>query len=219
MESTVDKFNLRKHMHFHIECLGASWDAKMSKWAVRFKDLKTGIEFTRRSSVFISAVGGISYPRDVRFPGMEKFKGIIFHTARWDHSYDYKGKRMAVIGNGCSGAQVVPTVVRDAAFVKQYARSAQWYHERPNRPFTKGETWAFRYLPLWERWKRLQLFLENDELVSTYMPGIKASQKRSAVEDHAKKYIFSRAPEKYHDFLIPDFPLGMWSCKSSRLRR
>ncbi|RYN16575.1 hypothetical protein AA0112_g12437 [Alternaria arborescens] len=208
MEATVDKYDLRTHMEFSIECLGANWNEETKKWDVRFKDLKTKSEFVRCAAVFISAVGGISYPRDVKFPGMERFKGAMFHTARWDHSYDYEGKRMAIIGNGCSAAQVVPAVVKDVASIKQYARSAQWYHERPNRNFSKVETWAFRYVPLWERWKRLQLFLENDDLVTTYMPGAEATTKRAKVEDHAKRYIFSRAPKKYHNVLVPNFPLG-----------
>ncbi|KAF2111919.1 hypothetical protein BDV96DRAFT_526304 [Lophiotrema nucula] len=208
MESTVDKFDIRKHCHFEIECLGAKWDERRAMWDVRFTDTRTGEEFTRSTKVFISAVGGISYPRDVQFQGMERFQGPMFHTARWDHSYDYTGKRMAVIGNGCSAAQVVPKVVEKAAFVKQYARSPQWYHERPNRNFTALETAAFRFIPLWERWQRLKLFLDNDDLVSTYMPGPKATVKRAKVEDHARRYIFSRAPKKYHHFLIPDFPLG-----------
>jgi cation diffusion facilitator CzcD-associated flavoprotein CzcO len=215
MEATVDKFDLRKHMEFSIECLGANWNEETKKWDVRFKDLKTKIEFVRCAAVFISAVGGISYPRDVKFPGMEKFKGAMFHTARWDHSYNYEGKRMAVIGNGCSAAQVVPAVVKDVASIKQYARSAQWYHERPNRNFSKAETWAFRYIPLWERWKRLQLFLENDDLITTYMPGAEATTKRAKVEDHAKRYIFSRAPKKYHNVLVPNFPLGK-ECTNSQ---
>jgi cation diffusion facilitator CzcD-associated flavoprotein CzcO len=50
---------------------------------------------------------------------MEKFKGAMFHTARWDHTYDYNGKRMAVIGNGCSAAQVVPNVVDKVKYLKQ----------------------------------------------------------------------------------------------------
>jgi cation diffusion facilitator CzcD-associated flavoprotein CzcO len=114
-------------MHFEIECLGAAWNTKTNKWDVKFKDPRTGLEFSRTSSVFISAVGGISYPRDVHFEGMQKFTGPMFHTARWDHDYDYRGKRMAIIGNGCSAAQVVPSVVNDVASVKQYARSPQWY--------------------------------------------------------------------------------------------
>jgi cation diffusion facilitator CzcD-associated flavoprotein CzcO len=54
---------------------------------------------------------------------MEAFQGAMFRTARWDHTYDCTGKRLAIIGNGCSAAQVVPAVVGKAAYVKQYARS------------------------------------------------------------------------------------------------
>lgn len=119
MEATVDKFQLRPHMHFNVACLGARWISKKSKWEVKFLDLKSGSTFQREASVFVSAVGGISEPRNVKFPGMEDFKGAMFHTARWDHSYDYTGKRMAIIGNGCSAAQVVPNVVGKVSFLKQ----------------------------------------------------------------------------------------------------
>ena len=118
MEATVDKFKLRPHMRFGISCLGARWNTKIQKWEVYLQD-QTGKKFTREASIFISAVGGISEPRDIKFPGMEKFQGPIFHTARWNHTYDYEGKRMAVIGNGCSAAQVVPSVVRKVKYLKQ----------------------------------------------------------------------------------------------------
>lgn len=208
MEDTVDKFDLRKYMHFGIECTSAAWDQNKSKWTVFFKDLRTGIEFSRTADVLISAVGGISYPRDIKFPGMETFKGEIFHTARWNHKVQYQGKRVAVIGNGCSAAQVVPALVKDASFVTQYARSAQWYHERPNRNFTPLEKWCFKNIPLWERYLRLRLFLASDGLVATYMPGLAAAKLRNTVEEHAKQYICSQAPRKYHKALVPDFPLG-----------
>ncbi|KAL9096318.1 MAG: hypothetical protein Q9165_001315, partial [Trypethelium subeluteriae] len=102
----------------------------------------------------------------------------------------------------------VPTVSKTAATVKQYARSPQWYHERPNRPFTAFEKWRFRWVPLWARWERLKLFLQNDALVETYMPGPLAAKKRTMVEENAKRYIHSMVPEKYRDFIVPDFPLG-----------
>lgn len=120
MEATVDKFNLRPHMHFQVACLGAKWLPDKEKWEVHLHDLVTDLKYSRETNVFISAVGGISEPRDVRFPGMEDFKGAMFHTARWDHSYSYKDKRMAIIGNGCSAAQVVPSVVKDVKYLKQY---------------------------------------------------------------------------------------------------
>lgn len=104
-------------MNFGVECLGAEW--KDGLWEVRFLDVKTDKKFTRTTSVLISAVGGISYPRDIHFDGMERFKGAMFHSARWNHNVDYAGKKMGVIGNGCSAAQIVPKVSEKAAFIKQ----------------------------------------------------------------------------------------------------
>lgn len=208
MEDTVDKFDLRKHIHGGVECIGAYWDAKEAKWDVRLKDLMTGIEYIRKATVFVSAVGAISFPRDVKFPGMERFKGAMFHTARWDHSVSYKGKRVAVIGNGCSAAQVVPAVAKEAAFVKQYARSGQWFHVRPNRQYTTWDKLAFRYIPLYQRLLRLKIFLDADEETTTYFPTPKGLKERKRVEDESKAYIRSKVSEKYSNSLIPDFPLG-----------
>ncbi len=209
MEDTVDKFDLRKHVQTSVECLGAKWHNDKGKWEIQLKDLKTGVEYSRFSFVFVSAVGAISFPRDVVFKGMESFKGPMFHTARWDHSASYKGKRVAVIGNGCSAAQVVPALAKGgAAFVKQYARSAQWYHPRPNHQFTELEKWAFRWVPFWQRWLRLQIFLDADEQTTTYFPTPKGLKARAAAEKESSEYIRSKAPEKYHDFIVPKFPLG-----------
>ena len=208
MEDTVDKFDLRKHVHPAVECTGARWNNDKRKWEVNFRDLKTGIQFSRSASVFVSAVGAISFPRDVKFPGMEKFHGPMFHTARWNHSVDYTGKRVAVIGNGCSAAQVVPAIAKKVGFVKQYARSGQWYHARPNHQFTSLEKSMFRWLPLWQRLLRLRIFLGADEETTTYFPSPKGVRARQAAEEESKRYIKSRTPSKYWDSIVPTFPLG-----------
>jgi cation diffusion facilitator CzcD-associated flavoprotein CzcO len=119
MESTVDKFSLREHMVFNTSCEGAKWIAKENKWEVIFFDLVSKHRYTQKASIFISAIGSIAEPRKVKFPGMEDFKGTVFHTARWRTDYNYRGKRMALIGNGCSAAQVVPSVVHEVAYIKQ----------------------------------------------------------------------------------------------------
>jgi cation diffusion facilitator CzcD-associated flavoprotein CzcO len=139
---------------------------------------------------------------------MENFKGAMFHTARWNHSVSYKNKRVAVIGNGCSAAQVVPTVAKHAAYVKQYARSGQWYHARPNRVFTEFEKLCFRWVPLWQRLLRLSIFIEADEETTTYFPTKKGLKARTAKEEESRAYIMSKTPKKYWDAIIPKFPLG-----------
>jgi cation diffusion facilitator CzcD-associated flavoprotein CzcO len=119
MESTVDKFNLREHMIFNTSCEGATWLASEKKWEVQLVDQTTKERFTQKASIVVSAIGSIAEPRKINFPGMAEFQGTIFHTARWNTSYDYKGKRMALIGNGCSAAQVVPNIVKDVKYIKQ----------------------------------------------------------------------------------------------------
>jgi cation diffusion facilitator CzcD-associated flavoprotein CzcO len=208
MEDTVDKFGIRPHVHSSVECTGAAWHNDKEKWEVRFKDLRTGVEFTRFASVFVSAVGAISFPRDVKFQGMDKFKGPMFHTARWDHSVNYKGKNVAVIGNGCSAAQVVPAIAKHAASVKQFARSGQWFHARPNNTYSALEKFIFQWVPLRLRLLRLRIFLNADEETTAYFPTPKGLKIRQATEEESKNYIRSRAPEKYWDNIIPNFPLG-----------
>ncbi|KAH6869051.1 hypothetical protein B0T10DRAFT_418998 [Thelonectria olida] len=206
VESTVDKFQLRSHFRFNIECIGAEWVD--GQWHVDFINSTTGQKFTKQCTILLSAVGGFSQPRRVNFAGMDRYKGKIFHTAEWDHSFDWKGKRIAVIGNGCSAAQVVPSIAPGVKKLTQYARSAQWYHPRPNKVFSGLEKFCFRYLPLWQRYHRLDIFLKTDQLASVYGSDAKQIKQRVAIEEEATQYIRREAPEKYHDFIVPDFPLG-----------
>ncbi|ORY69025.1 uncharacterized protein BCR38DRAFT_363903 [Pseudomassariella vexata] len=206
VESTVDKFQLRSHFHFNSECLGAKWVD--GQWHVAFVNRITGEKFTETCTILISAVGGFSQPRDVKFPGMDRFKGRIFHTAAWDHSFDWTNKRVAVIGNGCSAAQVVPSIAPGVKKLTQYARGAQWYHERPNKPYSTFDKFCFRYIPLWQRYYRLDTFLKTDQLAAVYGPEEKQVKQRLATEEEARQYIYREAPEKYHSFIVPDFPLG-----------
>ena len=90
----------------------------------------------------------------------------------------------------------------------RYARSPQWYHERPNKPITPLQKFCFKYIPFWQRYQRLQIFLDSDNLVTTYVPGEEAAKVRANTEKIAKNYIYSRTPEKYHNIIVPDFPLG-----------
>lgn len=202
----MDKFHLREHFHFNIECLGARWVA--GRWHVSFFNKATGKKFTKTCKVLLSAVGGFSQPRRSRFPGMDRFKGRIFHTAEWDHDFDYTGKKVAVIGNGCSAAQVVPSIAPNTRKLTQYARSAQWYHERPNQGFSSFQRFCFRYIPLWQRIHRLDLFLKTDQLAAVYGPKASQVKQRLSIEDASRRYIYKETPEKYHEFIVPDFPLG-----------
>lgn len=208
MNSTVDYFGLRGYFQLQVECFKAEWVELDGVWEVTLRNVVNGHVFVRRASVFISGVGGISFPKYIDLPGKESFPGPQFHSARWDHSFDYTGKRLAIIGNGCSASQIVPRVVKQASHVKQYTRSPQWIHERPNEDFTNFQKALYRYVPLYQGIERLRLFLLFDRMSSTYGYGEGAVRGRLEAEQNAKEYVYNNAPPQYHDMLIPEFPLG-----------
>ncbi|OAG43054.1 hypothetical protein AYO21_02673 [Fonsecaea monophora] len=208
MNDTVDKFELRPFFHLGIECLGGKWHEDRNEWEVFLKDHKTDMTYSRFATILISAVGALSTPKTPNFPGMDKFRGPMVHTAQWDHSLNWEGKKVAVIGNGCSSAQAIPVMAEKAAKITQYARSRQWYLPRPNHVFTETEKWSFRWIPLLQKWLRFRIFLDADADTKEYYSSTTGVKSRSRLERKAEAYMLSKTPKKYHSFIIPDFPLG-----------
>ncbi|KAM0267565.1 hypothetical protein ACHAPA_005854 [Fusarium lateritium] len=209
LNNTVDKFGIRPHVRLGIEVVTAAWVEERSVWRVKFRSLSTGNEFYREAEMLVSCVGTISIPKDCTISGHENFQGEIWHSARWNHAFDIKGKNVAVVGNGCSGAQLMPYVVQNAGHVVQFQRSAQWINERPNRQFSALEKWSFRYLPLWHKLYRFSLWKSTDALHDLYLSDSPtAIRKRELQTVEAEKYMRKTVPEKFHDLLIPKFPLG-----------
>ncbi|KAJ9625205.1 hypothetical protein H2204_010592 [Knufia peltigerae] len=209
LQDTVDKFEVRPHVRLGVEVVEAAWIEEKSVWRVTLRDLDDNHVFHKEAEMLVSCVGTISIPKDCNIPGHEKFRGDIWHSARWNHNVSLKGKRVAVVGNGCSAAQLVPYVVKEAVQVYQFQRSPQWINERPNSNFTDFQKWCFRYLPLWNRIYRYYLWKNTDALHNLYQSETARSiRNRAAATKQAKTYMMATAPKKYHDLLIPQFPLG-----------
>src|SRR5579875_3606864 len=101
----ADKHELRRHIRFGVEVESAVFDEVRGVWTVT----ATSGERWEASAV-ISAVGQLNRPRYPEIPGRETFEGPSFHSARWRHDVDLKGKRVAVIGTGASAYQFVPII-------------------------------------------------------------------------------------------------------------
>ncbi|KAF2096107.1 FAD/NAD(P)-binding domain-containing protein [Rhizodiscina lignyota] len=209
LNGTVDKFGIRSHVRLGTEVVDATWVEGKGVWRVGLHDLETGHKYFKEAEMLVSCVGTISIPKDCDIPGWKDFKGEIWHSARWNHNYNLKDKRIAVVGNGCSAAQLVPEIVKQAKQVYQFQRSPQWIHERPNSEFSAFQKWCFRYVPLWNRIYRFYLWKNTDALHHLYSSeSARSVRDRGEVTEHAIWYMKTTAPEKYHDILIPKFPLG-----------
>jgi|tagenome__1003787_1003787.scaffolds.fasta_scaffold20989172_6 4-hydroxyacetophenone monooxygenase len=158
-EGVMAKHGVEPHVQWETEVLGAEWDDAANVWWLRVR-AKDGTESTLTARAVISAVGQLNRPNLPAFPGMETFAGPSFHSARWDHSVDLAGKRVAMIGAGASGFQIAPTIAPDVAQLTVFQRTAQWMF--PNEDYHKkvgpGLPWALRHLPFYARWYRFLLF-------------------------------------------------------------
>ena len=102
--SCVDEFGIRPNIRFNTEVSSVEYDDATATWTVCTVD-GDGVEATIEANAVISAVGQLNRPQLPSIEGRESFAGPAFHSARWDHGVDLTGKRVGVIGTGCSAAQ------------------------------------------------------------------------------------------------------------------
>ena len=125
--------------------VNSTWDARQQRWIVT----TSGKTYAART--LISGSGGLSEPSLPEIKGIESFAGETFHSARWDHSVDLEGKRIAVIGTGASAIQLVPELQKIGGRVDVYQRTPNWIIPRNERRFTAVEKEVFRRVPLAQR--------------------------------------------------------------------
>jgi cation diffusion facilitator CzcD-associated flavoprotein CzcO len=117
----VEKWGLRPHLRLDTEITSARFDEGAGTWS-----LTTSSGETSTARAVISAVGGLVDPTLPAIPGIDRFGGKLFHTARWNHDYDLRGKRVAVIGTGASAVQVVPSIAPRVAKLFVFQRTPAW---------------------------------------------------------------------------------------------
>lgn len=201
MEHCVEKYGLASHIRFNKAVSDASFDSQTNQWTVR---TEAGDTYT--ASVLITATGQLNRPAIPDIPGLESFKGAMFHSARWDHDYDLTGKRVAVIGTGASAIQFVPAIVPKAAKLDLYQRSAAWVLPKPDREFTHTEQSLFQKLPLWDRLYRSLIYMKNETRAIAFtrfnkLLDIFAQQAIKEARTHVTD------PEKLKD-IIPEYQIG-----------
>lgn len=160
----ADEFGLREHIRFNTEVVSARFDEKTSTWSLTIRNAD-GREETIAANAIVSAVGQLNRPKLPDIKGRDTFAGPSFHSARWDHSVDLKGKRVAFIGNGASGAQSIPIVAKDAAELYVFQRTPNWFFPAPtyHDDVPAGLQWLFAHVPHYAHWYRFWLFWNSAE--------------------------------------------------------
>jgi cation diffusion facilitator CzcD-associated flavoprotein CzcO len=155
LERVVRDEGVESMFRFDSEVRSATWDDR-GHWVL---DTGTGEHV---ADVLITACGQLSTPKYPDIDGLNLFEGPAFHTAKWAHDVDLVGKRVAVIGTGCSAAQVVPAIQPQVATVDVYQRSPGWTMPRMDYEYSDRAKRLFRRFPILQRLDRksVQAFME-----------------------------------------------------------
>lgn len=132
LNHVVDRFSLRDRIHTGRRVVAADWDEQSARWTVSTADGATVL-----ARWVVSATGGLSVPHYPEIEGLSSFGGEGHHTGAWPRNpIDFAEKRVAIIGNGPSGAQLLPAIVGIARSVDFYQRTATWVTPLNNAPIT-----------------------------------------------------------------------------------
>jgi cation diffusion facilitator CzcD-associated flavoprotein CzcO len=164
LRELADERGLRPHLRLGDRVAAAEFDESSAVWNLTFDSGKT-----LQATVVVSAVGQLTRPAFPDIPGRDQFTGPSWHSARWDHSVDLAGKRVAVIGTGASAIQFVPEIARQAAHLDVYQRSAPYVLPKSDRPYGRAQQALFETLPLLRKADRLRVFLYGELLTSGFV--------------------------------------------------
>ena len=213
----AEECRIRSLVHFGTQVTSLELDEATMTWTVHVVDAD-GNERTEHAHAVVSAVGQLNRPNLPDIPGLERFQGPAFHSARWDHDVPLDAKRVAVIGTGASAAQFIPIVAEQAAHLTIFQRTAAWFIPTPDYhdDVPAAVQWLFRNVPGYAHWFRFWTFWRNVEglraaaIVDPEWDGGERSV--SAVNDFVRQVLTDYLANEFADRpdlfakVVPDYP-------------
>jgi cation diffusion facilitator CzcD-associated flavoprotein CzcO len=155
----ADKYGLREHIRFGTEVEALWWDEARRQWQIHFVD-SDGNRDVHYARVVVTAAGYLNRPRWPDVPGRESFAGISIHSAQWDAALNLAGKRVAVVGAGCTAVQIVDACVDEVEHLTVFQRQPHWVapRKRLTDDVPEFRRYLGRHVPHYAKWNRLKSY-------------------------------------------------------------
>jgi cation diffusion facilitator CzcD-associated flavoprotein CzcO len=199
MREVVTRKHLDPHLRFDCEVESMRWDEFEQRWEIETS------QGSLTAEVAISAVGALADPKIPDLPGLDRFQGTIFHSARWDHGHDLNDREVAVVGTGASAIQFVPEIQPQVARLHLFQRTPPWVMPRANPDIPARWGQRFERHPRVLRALRQAVFslLESFHVMFRHPRLTRLSERR------ARQHIASQVPDpELRARLTPTYRLG-----------
>jgi cation diffusion facilitator CzcD-associated flavoprotein CzcO len=199
IKDCTERYGVRPHIRFEHEVLEARYDAAQQRWAIRTSQGELSAD------VLVSGHGALSAPSVPELPGIEKFKGTVFHSAAWNHEHSLKGERVAVLGTGASAIQVVPSIQPEVGKLTLFQRTAPWIVPRNDGAWSEQRQALYRRLPFLQKLDRMRIYLMRELVVL----GMRNPDVMRRGEVMAKQHLHEQIKDKgLRKKLTPNYRLG-----------
>lgn len=214
IKRTTDKYQLDERVQLNSKVTSTIWDEASGKWRIEVN--QNGTVIKDEADVLVNGSGILHKWRWPEIKGLDSFKGRRLHSAAWDASLDWTGKRVAIIGNGSSAIQILPKMQPAAAKIVNYIRSPTWISsnfaaeltpEGKNFQYTEEQKKEFRENP--EKLREMRKLIEHHFNQFFYALVVDTPQQKAA----AKVFQDEMQRRLNHDpdlcaKLIPDWKVG-----------
>jgi 4-hydroxyacetophenone monooxygenase len=214
----ADAFDLRGEMVLETEVTELNWDEAAGEWEIRMRGPDG--ERVHRSRAVITSVGFLNRPNIPEIEGADSFAGKSWHSARWPDGESLAGKRVAVIGTGCSGYQMIPEIALEAAHLTVFQRTPQWLFSVPGyrSPFPPQVSWLDRNLPFHTNFMRARTannswFARLTTIDPDFSDPYACSPSNKAARDTCLAFLDSKiADPELRAAMVPEHPV--WSARA-----
>ncbi|MSO32780.1 MAG: NAD(P)/FAD-dependent oxidoreductase, partial [Ilumatobacteraceae bacterium] len=216
IEDTAKKQGVWPHVRLEHDLKEARFDETTGIWDLTFTR-PDGTMVQSQANIVISASGLFANPKKIKLPGEETFKGKIFHPTEWPVGMSLKNKKIAVLGNGSTGVQLLKAVAGEALQVYVCQRTPQWMGAREKYGAVIEEEihWLNQNMPGYWNWCRFTAIMHLFTYHQDYLipdpewqaKGGHISPMSDAVRDILTDYIKTETnnrPDLY-ERLIPDY--------------
>lgn len=197
----VGHYDLHRHIRFGHTVTKLSFDEATGLWSATIADGRT---VRARSAVM--AQGPLSNAGWPAIDGIQQYAGHKIHSARWDHGYDFRGKRVAVIGTGASAVQIVPELVKVAGHVKVFQRTPAWVLPRLDYRSPAWTQSLFRRLPASQAAVRGAMFWVHETMALGLIWNTPMTR---VLETVSRRFLGYQVKDRWmRRQLTPDFRIG-----------
>ncbi|WP_241383879.1 flavin-containing monooxygenase [Rhodococcus sp. CH91] len=215
IDHVARKYGVYEHIRFGCDVTEARFDEATQRWTLTVHS--EGSDTAVEANVVVAASGVFATPRELSVEGVSDFVGQVVHTARWSEDVEYAGKKVAVIGNGSTGVQLLSKIAEKADSVTVYQRTPQWITPRTNYgvPISDELQWLIQKMPFYWNWNKYVAGLATIDLRNVLIPdaewianGGQISKRNDMLREMLVGYISAQVDGRQDliDKLVPDYP-------------